>query len=158
MNKRKLLPRAVLVAILLALPAAADAPPTQYDRFDADSLTIKDTFTKIEWDRKGVFKSDFNGAAGNCALLTSLQSSGRLPSVKELLTLVDEEPHLEYEFNDNVPKMIDRGAFGGTPIDSPYWTSTPANAAGDMVWTVSFKTGLMSPIAKTSMANARCMR
>ena len=124
--KRKLLPRAILAAILLALPAAADAPQDQYERFDGDSVTIKDTFTKLEWDRKAVFKSDYDGAAGNCALLTSLQSSGRLPSVKELLTIVDEEPHQEYEFGMLVPKMIDALAFADTPVDLPYWTSTPA--------------------------------
>lgn len=155
--KRKLLPRAVLVAVLLALPAAADAPQDQYDRFDGDSVTIKDTFTKLEWDRKGVFKSTYDGAAGNCALIGSLQSSGRLPSVKELLTIVDEEPHQEYEFGMLVPKMIDALAFADTPVDAPYWTSTPAPGT-DMFWTVSFKTGLMAPLAKTASGNARCVR
>jgi hypothetical protein len=158
MNKRKLLPRAVLVAILLALPAAADAPPTQYDRFDSDSATIRDTFTKIEWDRRGVIKSNYDGASGGCAVVTTLMGSGRLPSLKELLTIVDEEPHLEYEFGSNVSKMIDRGAFADTPVDLPYWTSTPATAAGDTFWTVSFKTGLMAPLAMGSTAYARCMR
>lgn len=161
--KRKLLPRAILAAILLTLPAAADAPQDQYERFDGDSVTIKDTFTKLEWDRKSVFKSDHDGAAGNCPLLTSLQSqavgqpSGRLPSVKELLTIVDEEPHQEYEFGMLVPKMIDALAFADTPVDFPYWTSTPAPGT-DMFWTVSFKTGLMAAQAKTAQGNARCVR
>jgi hypothetical protein len=156
MTKRKLLPRAILAAILLTLPAAADAPQDQYARFDGDSLTIMDTFTKLEWDRKSVFKSDYDGAAGNCALLSSLMS-GRLPSVKELLTIVDEEPHQEYEFGMLVPKMIDALAFADTPVDFPYWTSTPAPGT-DMFWTVSFKTGLMAPQAKTAQGNARCMK
>ena len=155
---RKLLSRIVLVAILLAVPAAADAPRDQYDRFDSDSITIRDTFTKLEWDRRAVFKSDYSGASGNCALLSSLQSSGRLPSLKELLTILDAEPHDEYEFGKLVPKMIDGLAFADTPVDLPYWSSTPAAATGDTLWTVSFKTGLMVPLAKTSTAYARCMR
>jgi hypothetical protein len=155
--KRKLLPRAILAAILLALPAAADAPQDQYERFDGDSVTIKDTFTKLEWDRKAVFKSDYDGAAGNCALIGSLQSSGRLPSVKELLTILDEEPHQEYEFGMLVSKMIDALAFASTPVDLPYWTSTPAPGT-DMFWTLSFKTGLMVAQPKTAQGNARCVR
>lgn len=155
--KPKLLPRAIFALILLAVPAAADAPQDQYERFDGDSLTIKDTFTKLEWDRKAVFKSNYDGAAGNCALLSSLQSSGRLPSVKELLTIVDEEPHQEYEFGMLVPKMIDALAFADTPVDVPYWTSTPAPAP-DTFWTVSFKTGLMAAQPKTAQGNARCVR
>jgi hypothetical protein len=158
MMKRKLLPRAVLALVLLVVvPAAADAPQDQYERFDGDSLTIKDTFTKLEWDRKGVFKSDHSGATGNCGLLTSLQSSGRLPTVKELLTILDEEPHQEYEFGKVVPKMIDALAFPDTPVDAPYWSSTPAPGI-DMFWTVSFTNGLMAAQAKTAQANARCVR
>jgi hypothetical protein len=157
MMKRKLLPRAILAAILLTLPAAADAPQDQYARFDGDSATIMDTFTKLEWDRKAVFKSNYDGAAGNCALLSSLLSAGRLPSVKELLTILDEEPHQEYEFGMLVPKMIDALAFADTPVDFPYWTSTPAPGV-DMFWTVSFKTGLMTAQAKTAQGNARCMK
>ena len=155
---RKLLSRLVFAVILLAVPAAADAPRDQYDRFDSDSVTIKDTFTKLEWDRRAVFKSDYAGATGNCALLSSLESSGRLPSVKELLTILDEEPHDEYEFGKLVPKMIDGLAFADTPVDLAYWTSTPASAAGDTFWTLSFKTGLMAPLPKTSSAYARCVR
>jgi uncharacterized protein DUF1566 len=155
--KRKLLPRAVLVAILLALPAAADAPQDQYARFDGDSVTIMDTFTKLEWDRKGVGKFDYDGAAANCGFLMSLPS-GRLPSVKELLTILDEEPHQEYEFGMLVPKMVDAQAFPDTPVDLPYWTSTPAGSAADTFWTLSFKTGLMTAQPKTAQGYARCVR
>ncbi len=156
-TRRTLLPRAILIAILVALPAAADAPRDQYAQFDADSRTIQDTFTKLEWDRKATFKATFDSASGNCALLSSLQSSGRLPTVKELLTILDEQPHLEYEFGQNVAKMIDALAFADTPVDLPYWTSTPAPGT-DMFWTLSFKTGLMVAQSKTTMANARCVR
>ena len=66
--KRKLLPRAVLAAIvLLALPAAADAPRDQYERFDGDSPTVRDFYTRLEWDRRGVLGNvTFIGASGGC--------------------------------------------------------------------------------------------
>jgi hypothetical protein len=152
----------VLAALVLALPAAAAAPrdPSQYDAFDADSLTIKDHFTLLEWDRRAVL-SGVNHAAADlgCSGLTTLQKLGRLPTVKELLTVLDEDPHVEYEFGKYVPKMIDALAFDGTPVDLPYWTSTPAGAG--KVWAVSFSTGTMTAVSTTdatAKGNARCVR
>lgn len=157
--KRKLLPRAVLAAILLAIPAAADAPRDQYDRFDGDSVTIKDAFTKLEWDRRAIVaKVDFGSAGSGCSFLGSLENTGRLPSIKELLTILDEEPHDEYEFGKLVTKHIDAVAFPSTPVDRPYWSSTPG-AAGK-VWVLSFATGRMEQLdtAAPTTAHARCVR
>lgn len=156
MMKRKLLPRAALVAILLALPAAADAPrnPPQYAQFDTDSLTIVDNFTGLEWDRRAILKNQPYGLADSgCSF--ALMGSGRLPSIKELLTILDEEPHNEYEFQKVVPKMIDQLAFAATPVDLPYWSSTPAGAG--MYWTLSFKDGAMQPRVPSATAHARCV-
>lgn len=155
--RKRLLPRAVLVAIvLLALPAAADAPPDQYERFDQDSDTIKDAFTKLEWDRQSVLPNVSLGVDAGCSALTSLGNIGRLPSMKELLTILDEEPHNEYEFGMYVSKMIDPGAFPDTPVAMPYWSSTPAGPG--KVWVLSFQTGLMEPMSTALKANARCVR
>lgn len=155
--KRKLLPRAVLAAIvLLALPAAADAPRDQYEQFDGDSVLITDHFTKLDWDRDAVERSKLF-ANTNCSVKPSLGFVGRLPSVKDLLTILDENPHTEYEGGVLVTKMIDGDAFADTPVDLPYWTSTPAGPG--KVWVVSFSTGLMEPRSTTTeMANARCVR
>jgi hypothetical protein len=154
------LPHVVVAALLFVVPAAADAPATQYERFDQDSATIKDSFTKLEWDRNGVIRGVSEDVAdAGCSFVASLENTGRLPTVKELLTIVDESPHNEYDFKSVVAKFYDQGAFDGTPIDLPYWTSTPAASAGvDMFWTVDFGTGLMHPLAKTGKANARCVR
>lgn len=162
--KRRVLPRAVLAAILLALPAAADAPsdPPQYERFDGDSVTIVDAFTKLEWDRRAVMTNvGFATASSGCSFLSTLQGTGRLPTVKELLTIVDEDPHVEYEFGKVVTKMIDAPGFPNTPVDLPYWTSTPAGAG--KVWTLSFSTGLMTAMSTDAAAppeakaHARCV-
>lgn len=159
MTKRKLLPRAVLAALLLTLPAAGRAPADQYDRFDSESLTIRDAFTKLEWDRRGVLqKVTYIAGDGGCALIGTLEGVGRLPSVKELLTILEEEPHQEYEFSKLVNKHIDGEAFVDTPVDLPYWTSTPG--APGKVWVLNFSTGLMEqlPTDGTAKAHARCVR
>ena len=92
MMKRKLLSRAVLVAILLALPAAADAPrnPPQYAQFDSDSDHITDNFTGLDWDRRAIVRNSAssissqhrsartNTSATNArsSSITALQSKG----------------------------------------------------------------------------------
>jgi hypothetical protein len=160
MKKRRLLPRAVLAAVLLAIPAAADAPRDQYEPFDGDTPTIKDNFTKLEWDRRGVVANVTFGPAGaGCSFIASLEGVGRLPTIKELLTILDEEPHEEYEFSKLVTKHIDAVAFPSTAVDLPYWSSTPG-AAGK-VWVLSFATGRMDQLSTTdpvAKANARCVR
>jgi hypothetical protein len=156
------------------MPAAADAPrsPPQYAQFLADTPTIKDNFTLLEWDRRSILSGIGHGATFSAATSTvcppmtsfkkdpSNMSPGRLPSLKELLTILDEAPHDEYEFGAVVPKMIDQLAFADTPVDLPYWSSTPAGGVGSgMVWTLSFRTGEMKALATTGdTANVRCVR
>lgn len=159
--KRKFLPRAVLAAILLALPAAADAPrnPPQYAPFDSDSTHITDNFTGLDWDRRAIIKGQpYTFADSGCSFLVP---PARLPTVKELLTILDEEPHREYVGGAVVEKMIDQLAFSGTPVDLPYWSSTAIAPGSDLVWTLSFATGEMKAKSRSNaaeMAHARCVR
>jgi hypothetical protein len=164
-RSRKLLPRAVLaVLVLLVVPAAADAPrdPPQYDRFDGDTVTIKDLRTKLEWDRRAILTGKTLPAAFDyCRNLTTLKGPGtivgRLPSIKELLTILDEQPDIQYEFGNFVTKHIDAPAFGESPVDLPYWSSTPAPGT-NMFWTLSFNTGLMEAKPSSGSAHTRCVR
>lgn len=156
MKRRHLLPRLALGAIVLvAAPAAADAPIDQYEQFDRDTREITDHQTTLVWQRV---------LAGTPTTLTMAEIAcgafgGRIPTVKELLTLVDEEPHQEYQSSTLVTKMIDAQAFPGTKVDLPYWTSTPAvTAATDDYWTVSFADGVTRPKGKTDTAYVRCVK
>ena len=77
--------------------ASADAPPGQYSIFSPTTQTIYDSQTRLRWQR---FITDTpklqSDAAGLCANSPSLQS-GRLPTYRELLTLVDEDGHGEWD-------------------------------------------------------------
>src|ERR1700722_7009203 len=116
---------AILVLVTLA---RADAPFDQYNLFNLNSDVIQDQQTGLYWQRypptNGV---NFDGAALYCGQLSldTFASGWRVPSYKELLTLVDESPHVEYENGTVVEKYIDGNAFPGTEVlSSSYWTSS----------------------------------
>jgi hypothetical protein len=152
--RRKLLPRTVFGLLLLVVPAAADAPADQYDPFLRDAVTLTDHWTTLTWYRAVESRASVDLAAAYCNTLPHTGAAPTLPTVKELLTIVDEEPHQEYVGHDIVSKMIDGYAFPNTPVDAPYWTSTPASAGG--YWTVNFATGVTAP--SSGPAYVRCVK
>lgn len=146
--------------VLASAPVLADAPVGHYEPFVRDTPTIRDSFTLLEWDRFAPrTKKLFGSANASCGA----PFNGRLPTVKELLTLVDEQPHKEYEFGATVEKAIDGtggGAFGSyTSVDAPYWTSTPTDVAGER-WGVSFKDGTMVRLKENDTTGfyVRCVK
>lgn len=163
MREKKLVPGLVLAALLVALPTfGSGAPPGQYQPFDRDSTEIFDQQTQLHWQRQVQPKSTYANAASFCDLTFGV---GRIPTVKELLTLLDEAPHQEYDSNKSPPglvaKMIDGQAFPDTPVDAAYWTSTPSGGSGGtQVWTVNFGTGAMAPADPTGATQAyfRCVK
>ena len=94
--------RSALFAAALFLVSSlvrADAPADQYLPFDSTDTTITDNFTKLTWSR-----TPYGGAVPtavtylDAAAVACPASSGtRVPTLKELLTLIDESPH-DYEF------------------------------------------------------------
>ncbi len=150
---------------LVSLPVAADAPrgptpdnPTrlaQYEAFVKDTPEINDNYTKLTWERFAT-RQTRQYVAAETACLSNF--SGRLPTVKELLTIVDEDPHQEYEFGKTVSKAIDQLAFGSyTGVDKAYFSSTPTGNT-DEVWGVEFERGTMVRLKKTDQAYARCVK
>lgn len=148
----------LFVALLLvAPPLLADAPIAQYEPFDKDDTEIRDVHTKLLWQRDKVAnqtKRTYASATASC-----VGFSGRIPTVKELLTLVDEEPFSTYEFGQTVEKAVDQGAFGNfTAVDAAYWSSTPAG--GGQRWGISFKDGTMVPLNENDATGfyVRCVK
>ncbi|CAN5818967.1 hypothetical protein BH11MYX4_BH11MYX4_68100 [soil metagenome] len=152
-----------LAILAVALPATADAPETQYRQFDQDAAEIEDLKTTLVWDRKrGINHADPGAAQIYCDTTVFPANNGRVPTVKELLTLVDEDPHKEYSSAFKPPyvqKNIDQLAFAdnNSPVDKPYWTSTPGPNPGDW-WTVDFKTGKTAIRTTSEGLYVRCVR
>lgn len=103
-------------------------------RFHVDGDTVLDRSTGLEWSRENVPGGAMKWAAAKeaCAKLTlGGHSDWRLPTIRELLTLVDYERH---------DPAIDTDAFKCE--SSYYWTSTPLHSSpGVYAWFVVFYYG-----------------
>jgi hypothetical protein len=135
----------------------ANAPPGQYSPFDRSARCISDQFTKLTWARTPG-QGSFDEAAGYCASLgaDSGATTWRLPTVNELETLVDENPHFELEAGQLVQIAIDANAFPATPATTTYWTSSPFG--GTSVWGVYFEDGTTTPVPKSEPSHPfRCV-
>jgi hypothetical protein len=142
--------------VVVASVARADAPwgsMGQYGHFDSADVVILDNNTGLSWQRQAYSQTtpNFSGAATYCASLSlgPLTSGWRVPSYKELLTLVDESPHYEPDPNGMyVLKYIDSHAFGlsiegvtYTPVDASYWSSSLSPVDPSLGYVVDFKSG-----------------
>jgi hypothetical protein len=147
--------RGLALGLLVAVPVSADhpgAPVGQYELFASSDRRIKDLKTGLIWER--------SVSAAPVAFDPKVCSTAglRLPTLKELLTLVDEQPDLDYDIKllRNVEKMIDPQAFGAeTPVDAPYWTSSRQGPG--RVWTVDFRTGRTAHDSESAQNYIRCV-
>jgi hypothetical protein len=151
---------AALSFLFTSLPsrdASADAPPSQYLVPEAKSPTVLDRKTKLIWERSPDSKlRSYTEAQSYCVSLQVDGASGwRLPTMRELMTLVDTRAR---------NPAIDRKAFPSTPYADPYWTST---AFGDTticknkscIWLVDFGTGSADPLnPAVKQGRVRCVR
>lgn len=99
--------------------------------------TVLDNWTGLTWQQAASSQTDtWANAMTACASnVAGLPGSGwRLPSMKELQTLVDDS---------RANPAIDPAAFPGTPFDVSYWTSSPVafGQAGTRAWVVQFDEG-----------------
>lgn len=155
--------RAILVAatslVFLSVTASADAPPDQYDTFLKTTERIRDRYTVLRWDRFDIVARSTTTLDDDekfCQTRTTqLGGPGRLPTVKELLTLVDETPHDEVTGGTTVEaRAIDRNAFPGTPVALPYVSTA---GAGEF-WVVDFTTGTVSVVGQLPQPHyVRCV-
>jgi hypothetical protein len=158
--------RATLAAsAVVATLARADAPGDQYNLFNGNSDIIQDVRTGLTWQREpSPTAVSFTDAAIACQALSldTFTSGWRVPSYKELLTLVDEAPHVEYEGGVLVTKWIDGNAFLGD-ARSPvllhaYWTSSAYPGTPPMsAYTVDFSSGTSLALSMTMLEYVRCV-
>jgi hypothetical protein len=156
-------PRAVISAMAVLAAAVADAhamaPADQYALFDRANDVIHDQKTGLYWQRvpaaSAMKQSD---AAVYCAALVLDGAAGyRLPTYKELLTLVDEELWAVLENGVVDTKAIDLNAFPDTP-SSYFWSSSQYAIAPSQGWVVDFTTGDGQALNASTMVGVRCVR
>jgi hypothetical protein len=131
----------------------ATAPSGHYTTQNVSGVNaVVDTKTGLVW-QQAVAGATADGGAGFYtwaqaqAYCTSLGGS-RLPSVEELLTIVDETTS---------NPTIDTGAFPNTPAE-PFWTLSPFAGTPPGVWYVNFMNGYAVINDVGSQYRVRCVR
>ena len=130
--RKSWLPALVLTALAFALASHGRAQ-TPAGRYDVSAGLVMDTKTGLVWQQSDPATTfTFAAAQQHCA---DLGTSFRVPSVKELLTLVDES---------RAHPAVDSAVFSTIPnggnIVSCYQTSTPL-AGTNLAWLVCFDAG-----------------
>jgi Protein of unknown function (DUF1566) len=116
--------------------------------------TIKDGFvsdenTQLMWEQP-LQTSTFGltQAAEYCKALAIDGGGWRLPSVNELVSLIDES---------RAKPAIDADAFPSTPVDF-FWTSSPVTGFASYGWTISFEGGVANFFDGSQQHAVRCVR
>lgn len=134
-----------------AAPSNSAAPP---DRYQVASDTVYDTRTKLTWQRSAPSTElGWNDAKAYCASAGGATLAGtgwRLPTEKELLTLVD------YDLAPPGP-TIDSQVFPGTASDF-YCSESPIADGEPGFWYVDFSTGNATNYADAPTSYVRCVR
>jgi hypothetical protein len=114
--------------------------------------TVYDTNTRLTWQQTAPSTAyTWATAKTYCADLgASLVGTGwRLPTIKELVTIVD--------YSQAAPPTIDRNAFPGTPLGY-YLSSSPSAGSPPNPFVVDFSGGNTSNNCITYRCNVRCVR
>jgi hypothetical protein len=134
---------AFLVGLLASMHAGAEAPADRYMIDTAKSL-VTDLRTGLIWQHPANTATyNWDQAVTYCR---GLGTGFRMPTLKELLTLVDPT---------RVRPAIDIKAFPNTPAEW-FWTSSNRAPAGPAA--VSFATGGSGFYRATELLRVRCVR
>jgi len=138
----------IIVALVFTMRAHADAPPCRYE---IGQNTVVDRMTKLTWQRASGGPANHQGAIEACAELTIAGGGFRLPTIKELQTIVD--------VSRAMPPVIDTGAFPDVPAGaSPYWSATKRASNDTEAWFVNFGDGTVLFKPTTDSLSVRCVR
>ena len=114
-----------------------------------DEGAVKDTATQLTWQRtepQDVYA--FDAAGKYCGELDLGGKGWRLPTIKELQTLIDETRSMP---------AIDGAAFPKTATDF-YWTASAVAGSEGQAWAVSFRFGFDGAFEAKTKQHVRCVR
>lgn len=118
-------------------------------RFTYDASTVSDQGTGLQWQRDHFPARDWLAALDTCESLDLAgHTDWRLPTLKELQTLVDDR---------RLQPSIDVVAFPDTPSEW-FWSSTPIQYPPNEAWATSYTDGYASIHAFTELQLVRCVR
>jgi hypothetical protein len=141
---------AAVVVVVIALTTEADASAPA-GRYTIGGGTVYDTKTKLTWQQASPStKYGWTDAKSYCAGLgATLGGTGwRLPTIKELLTIVD--------YSSQVDPLIDATAFPATPQIAAFLSSTPVAGLPDTWLVVTFAIGEI--LGSSGADYVRCVR
>ena len=108
-------------------------------RYEVTEGIVTDRYTGLRWERRRLVNPmAWTQAMAHCAALdVEGQSAWRLPSVKELLTIVDRSQH---------QSAVDPTAFPAETFPrGDHWTSTPWGGGAAQSFIVDFEQGVVRP-------------
>ena len=148
MTRNRVFTRVASVALALSLVARADAPS---GRYSIAAGVVTDTATGLAW-QQGISPSTMTWADAKtyCSSLSLNGATWRLPTIKELVTIVDE--------TKTSSPPIDTTAFPNTPSED-FWSSSPFAHVPSDAWAVSFANGYVTgSLVAGSTLRARCVQ
>jgi hypothetical protein len=126
--------------------ASASPPPGHYSQIAPGE--VRDAYTGLVWQHPAGSVGSLAEAIAYCPSIGLNGNAWRLPSLKELLTLVDET---------TANPAIDANAFPGTAPDALV-SSTPSDLPTPVRWFVDFHDGVASTIFVDTIYSVRCVR
>ena len=136
-----------LLACLSFGAARANAPAGQYT-VNASSGTVVDNKSRLTWQR--AVPTTMQNLADATNYCGTLGAGWRLPTIKELQTLIDD--------SQISPPRIDSVAFPSAPDVGFYTSSTLHASSTDLAWYVNFYTGNTGYESTQAPHNIRCVR
>jgi hypothetical protein len=145
----------VIIVVIWLRPVDAAAPAGHYVVTAGSGTgngTVYDTKSKLTWQQT-VSLTTYTWAAAKTyctGVGTSLGGTGwRLPTIKELQTLVD--------YSQATAILIDPNAFPSTP-SGVFWSSSPYAGWSSHAWTLPFDYGWANYNDVSGAYNVRCVR
>lgn len=138
---------AVEYARCVSSPAQGPVPSPLY--VQVAHSEVQDVETKLFWVQKSSLTAVSQAAANTyCANLGLNGHTWRLPSIKEMVTLVDDNPNIQ-----KVSPAIDACVFSDTPANAWYMTSS---SLGSAAWAINYQDGYTNH--SQSVGDVRCVR